>query len=359
MNSVLHVINARNVNDAFWHGCDLLRNAPTENTRAGPARVFPAPVVTVLAQPTARVLLEPTRDANPFFHLFESLWMLAGRNDARWLDRFVKDFSSRFAEEDGTLHGAYGYRWRQHFGFDQLNEVVGILQKFPGDRRVVIQMWDCTPDGSVLGEANDLSNDWKDVPCNTHIYPRIVDDALDFTVCCRSNDLVWGLCGANAVHMSMLMEYMAGRIGVRVGRMITLSNNLHAYVDVFDKQKPVMGNPYEKSVLSLEPIVEPMPIGENWAAWDEDLRLFMNWADDGIAMPVGEYPEPPDFVNSWFANTAYPMWMAHHFYRTRVTMMYPEGRRVENMEPALECAREILASDWRRACVEWLERRRK
>jgi thymidylate synthase len=54
---------------------------------------------------------------------------------------------------------------------------------------------------------------------------------LDLTVLCRSNDVVWGAYGANAVHFSVLQEYLAGRIGVDVGVMYQFSNNYHGYVD--------------------------------------------------------------------------------------------------------------------------------
>jgi hypothetical protein len=49
-----------------------------QGSRAGDVLVAPHPVMSVTSIPTERVLFDPARDANPFFHLFESLWMLAG-----------------------------------------------------------------------------------------------------------------------------------------------------------------------------------------------------------------------------------------------------------------------------------------
>ncbi len=165
--------------------------------------------------PMNRVSFNPKRDANPFFHLMEALWMLAGRNDATWLDQFVGDFSKRYSEEDGKMHGAYGFRWRKHFDIegggdgslsipDQLDTAVKLLKVNPDNRRVVIAMWD---------PIADLGQEYRDIPCNTHIYCRVrilgdVDftgdwshePVLDLTVCCRSNDAIWGAHGANAVH---------------------------------------------------------------------------------------------------------------------------------------------------------------
>ena len=94
----MEVIHARNVNDAWPQAIHLVADAGVmQETRAGSAMVVPHPVATVYAKPAERVLFDPVRDANPIFHHFEALWMLAGRDDADWLDRFVSDFSARFA----------------------------------------------------------------------------------------------------------------------------------------------------------------------------------------------------------------------------------------------------------------------
>jgi hypothetical protein len=50
------------------------------------------------------------RDANPFFHVMETLWMLAGRNDLPWLVRFNKRFASYSDDGGNTQPGAYGYQ---------------------------------------------------------------------------------------------------------------------------------------------------------------------------------------------------------------------------------------------------------
>src|SRR6478609_1680793 len=139
----MYVINARNVNLAWKLGLEAaVLQGEREPSRNGDVIVFPTPVTTIYQRPTERVLFDERRDANPFFHLFESLWMLAGRNDSAFLDRFVKDFGYRYAEEGGELWGAYGNRWRNHWGEDQLETIVQRLKRDPRDRRIVLQMWD-------------------------------------------------------------------------------------------------------------------------------------------------------------------------------------------------------------------------
>jgi hypothetical protein len=55
--------------------------APRRKAVATKVLVSQTPVVTCYSAPTQRVLFSPMRDANPFFHLMEALWMLAGRDD--------------------------------------------------------------------------------------------------------------------------------------------------------------------------------------------------------------------------------------------------------------------------------------
>lgn len=192
------------------------------STRNGPAIMLPEPMMLTLTRPTERVLFNIDRDPNPYFHLFEALWMLAGRNDVRSVEYYNKRMAS-FSDDGFRFHGAYGYRWRSHFGKDQLLKVAKLLQEDPDTRRAVLAMWDPTVDlGYIHG---------KDLPCNTHIYFSVLDNKLNMSVCNRSNDLLWGLLGANAVHMSVLLETMAALTGCEVGRYTTFTNNLHVYTE--------------------------------------------------------------------------------------------------------------------------------
>jgi thymidylate synthase len=200
---------------------DLLKDGVRSNSRAGPVLTFPEEVSVVFEEPEAMISRWYARDANPFFHYFESWWMLAGRSDATWLDKFVHDFSARFAEDDGRCWGAYGKRWRSHFSCDQLQLTISKLRENPDDRRVVIQMWSVHSDFNVLPK--------KDHPCNLMIVPRIVQGRLNFTIYNRSNDIIWGTFGANAVHFPMMQQWMAKQLDLGVGTMTLVSSNMHGY----------------------------------------------------------------------------------------------------------------------------------
>lgn len=326
----MRTIHARNVNDALGSGLSMIQvNGVAETSRNGEVLVMPEPVTTIYERPWERVLFCPLRDANPFFHLMEAIWMMAGRNDVTW----PKYFNSRFGaySDDGeTFHAAYGHRWRKHFGVDQLARVIQELRN-PATRRAVLAMWD---------PAADLNRDGADFPCNTTIYFRVRGNELDMTVCCRSNDLLWGAYGANAVHMSFLQEIVAHCAGgYDMGRYYQVSNNYHLYTDIVPRGE-IAGriiSAFDNNRYARGPAMDHRPViftGLN--AWTEDAEAFL---DDPERLPV-------NYHNAFFADTAYPMYKAWEERKSGAGNGYRWASRIE-------------ADDWRTACMEWIERRRK
>ena len=324
----MHVIHARNVNDALGQGLLHLRSCGQQETsRNGAVLVAPTPVTTIYERPMERVLFCPNRDANPFFHLMEALWMMAGCNDLAW----PLVFNSRFVEysDDGeTLRGAYGFRWRQFFGFDQIPVIIKELRKSPTTRRCVLGMW---------APAEDLGANSKDIPCNTTIYFSPRGGVLDMTVCCRSNDIYWGAYGANAVHMSVLQELVATASGFEVGRYYQMSNNYHLYTEVV-----ALDSILERAASAVfhdayaAKFVAPAPlIGTSFEEWDRDLYHFV--VNNSIHAP---------YHNTFFARTAVPM------IRSWV-------ERKNKQSNGWAAANDIEAPDWRVACCNWIERRNK
>ena len=334
-------VNCRNVNEALPMGVHLLRtHGIQEDSRNGPVLRAPWPVTTVYERPWERVLFhQPERDANPFFHLVESLWMLAGRNTLKDLTPYVSRMAE-FSDDGGkTQPGAYGHRWRHHFArthtlggstnFDQLNWAVGRLRKDPNDRRVVIQMWDASHDPMAADRGS------RDVPCNLTMLPWVSEGKLHLTVFCRSNDIVWGAYGANAVHFSMTQEYLAARVGVPMGMMWQISNNYHGYLSTLPERIADKSDPYQREHVASFPLA---PINEKHL--QEDLAIFF---DHGPfeAVTAARWP--------YLRQVAVPMALAHQHWRTN----RGPGRYTE----ALEILDQCRASDWRLAGRQWLERR--
>ena len=267
------LITSNNVNGAFREAFWKLRTMGVpEESRNGPVLVMPGPVITTFLNPLQRVLFNPVRDANPVFHLMEAIWMLAGRDDVGFLLPFNSGYDS-YAELDGTVHGAYGDRWRNAFGIDQIYAIIYMLKRDPKSRQAVMQMW-----SSAAEDCNDLVGEWKDRPCNTHIYFDRRYDQLNMTVCCRSNDVVWGAYGANIVHFSILQELIALALGVPIGAYCQMSNNFHAYTDLPVVKHFIESPPFEDCDAYTdvrgarpEPLLQP---GERWEDFLSDCESF-------------------------------------------------------------------------------------
>jgi len=321
----MHAINVQNVSEALYLGVLRIRNTGNiVQTRAGETLEMPMPVATTYMNPCERVLFYPQRDANPFFHMLESLWMLGGRKDVAWLTPYNKRIAE-YSNDGQSFWGAYGYRWRNWFETDQLVTAAYRLKNFKNDRRTVVGIWDPSLDLMDNNESNDI-------PCNTHIYFKVRDDLLHMTVCCRSNDMIWGAYGANAVHFSFLLEYMAAQVGVGVGRYTQVSDSFHAYTEVLKKLDGLVADydPYATNNLKHYPLVKDAK------RFDMDLSRFL--ADE-------KREQMTPYHNPFFHEVADPM--------RRAWRVWKGGDLIE----AISVAKEIQADDWRKACVEWLERR--
>ena len=328
-------ITCRNVNDGFIHGLDLLQHYrdKEKESRVGTVVEADGPVATVFLNPKEKVLFEEIRRANPFFHFMESLWMLGGCNDLEYVHYYNKRMEE-YSDDGITLHGAYGYRWREHFGGDQLGLIVERLRKDPTDRRCVLQMWD---------PQADLNRAGVDVPCNTVIYFKIRNNKLMMTVSNRSNDVIWGTFGANVVHMAFLQEYVASFVGVEVGSYTQISDSFHAYLDVYDEMYDKLAaddafdyygikhapNPYENKAINPYPIVNT-----ELEIWEGDLVNFLT------RQPL----ETKTFIDPFFEQVAVPLQDAWYFYK--------QGEYEEALIEVQGCS----ASDWCTAGFNWLNR---
>jgi hypothetical protein len=303
----MKTITARSADEALQSGVlYLAAEGVRAPSRAGDVLRAESPVVTSYLHPWRRVVFDPMRDANAVFHLMEALWMIAGRNDVAPLLEYNSSFS-QFAEDDGRQHGAYGYRWRRHFGFDQIESAILQLQDNPSSRQVVLQMWDAQSDMGVIK---------RDRPCNTTVYFDALRDKLNMTVCCRSNDMVLGAYGANVVHMSILHELVALAIGMNVGVYHQFSNNFHAYVNhpvtakLLKQRLLHTDDKYETGAVGHCPI---LCAGENW-------QDFINDCEDLFAV------SGPRAFRTRFVSWAYELSMA---YRERKAKLGGWKKRLE------------------------------
>ena len=324
-------LTARNVNDAYQAGCQILQKVGILTTsRYGDVLRSPQPITTRYEKPNERVLFHAKRDANPFLHLFDALWILQGRQDVAWLSRFAARMRE-FSDDGTTYWGAYGHRLRTWFGYDQLKRAVELLRKDPKDRRVVLSIWDGRHD---LGKAS------KDIPCNDLVKLDATHGALNAYVFNRSNDIIWGAYGANAVQFSILLEYLAAMSGMPMGVYEQISTDFHAYTNVWVDKAPI--NTPEKDPYA-ERAVASFPLVTYPDEWDRDLFTFFAWA----CGPVEDLDQTDAsvFADPFFAHVAFPLYQAHHLWKLGL-----KGEAFDTLD-------DVKATDWQLAAKQWMERR--
>jgi thymidylate synthase len=419
----------RNVNDVFYsmvwgmHDPGLANHCgpsiPTDVTasRYGEVMVVEEPVIVTYRKPTERVLFNIARDANPFFHVYESLWMLAGRNDVASLTYYNRRMPE-FSDEGTVLNGAYGYRWRHalapmwvgdDIGYppgsqeakpiideprstivDQLVMIAKHLRASPHSRRAVLSMWNVQDDLLKVDTSKDVccnlaatfqvglgdcrhckgyggivqSEGASWLPCGVctgkpHDMPRY----LNMSVFNRSNDLVWGMLGANVVHFSILQEYLAARLGLEVGVYNQMTTNLHAYTETW-RPEEWLESPYrdlydndaragqwqwmaergDNHILS-HPLAT-VPLVRDPDVFDKELPDFVEanaWYCGEIELNTARYLE---WREPFLRTVAQPMCSAFHCYRLN-----------QNFKAALRWADLVASEDWRLAARHWLRKR--
>ena len=208
-----------NISDPRFQAQDMERVV----SRNGYALRMNSVTVMEFTRPDRCVILDPIRNCNPFLHLAESMWMLAGRNDLEFITKFTPSMNL-YSDDGETLHSAYGHRWRNHFGFDQIRDVIKNLKEDSMSRRELVVMWDPSTDHKYR------SNGGKDLSCNFAVKFALRQNRLNMTVFNRSNDSVFGCPGgANSVHFAFLHQFVSAATGLPMGTYTQISDDLHLY----------------------------------------------------------------------------------------------------------------------------------
>lgn len=192
----------------------------------------------------------------------EVAWYLQGTQDATFIrkyaplwDKFVETIGYDERElrsiegqvkrinlaPDLTFEGvraAYGYRWRSHFGRDQVRLAVEALRKDPSDRRCLVSAWDPAEDGlGALGQRN--------VPCPASFTFSMLEGELHSSIVLRSSDVFVGL-PYDVMGHALLMDAVARELGATPGVMHVTLAHAHLYESHWEmaaemlRQEPVV-----------------------------------------------------------------------------------------------------------------------
>jgi len=151
----------------------------------------------------------------------EQIWFVSGsRKPADFLRDFTKIWDS-FTNPADTVTVAYGYRWRKHFGRDQLGSLVKLLKKDPSSRHAVIVTWDPAEDG--LGGTKRAN-----VPCPYSFTVNIIGGRLHLHNIVRSNDMFLGF-PSDVAGFALLQTILAQKLSVKPGIYSHSISNAHVY----------------------------------------------------------------------------------------------------------------------------------
>lgn len=175
----------------------------------------------------------------------EQAWFILG---SRRPDDFLRDYTKiwdAFTNPGDVVTVAYGYRWRKHFGRDQLKQLIDLLRAEPGSRHAVVVTWDPSQDGLSLQKK-------KNVPCPYTFTVNIIGGRLHLHNIVRSNDVILGV-PFDVFGFALLQCILAQELGVKPGIYSHSISNAHIYDSHFEAAQTLMQreNDHKKVTLTL------------------------------------------------------------------------------------------------------------
>jgi len=232
----------------------LLEHGIERDSRNGSVLETTARLISI-ERPSERFLILPHRNDNPFAKVFESLWVLAGRDDIQSLSHYLPR-AADYSDDGKVWRGAYGPRLRnwKRYGtspVDQIEECYQLLKADPDTRRAVMTIFDPSQDFCAS----------KDIPCNNWLQFLLRDGKLDLHVTTRSNDVIWGFSGINTFEWSILQQVMATMLCVDVGAYHQFTGSLHLYEKHWGNARAIIAGyngfePYD----FIKPAVDGYPV---------------------------------------------------------------------------------------------------
>lgn len=169
----------------------------------------------------------------PHLAAAETAWQFMGTQDPSWILSKAPKIWQDFVE-DGKLKTAYGYRWREHFGRDQLELAMEELHNNPTNRQLFISAWDPATDG--LGGPQP-----KNIPCPLGFSLTRTHNLVHCSLFIRSSDVFVGL-PYDVMGYSLTLAAVAHSVGCGPGTLhITLAHP-HLYEPHFDHVTTCLAN---------------------------------------------------------------------------------------------------------------------
>lgn len=156
----------------------------------------------------------------------ELAWQLMGTKKPDFILKHAPKLWSKFVEQ-GELKAAYGWRWMEAFGRDQLSQAVQAIQDDPTNRQLWVQAWDPGADG--LGNKAQPKN----IPCPIGFTINVVKEQVHMSVFVRSSDVFVGL-PYDVMCYALLLDSIAATIGRAPGVLHFTLAHAHIYEPHFN-----------------------------------------------------------------------------------------------------------------------------
>jgi thymidylate synthase len=173
-----------------------------------------------------RLPLAANRAYFPKVAAAEVAWQIMGTKNPEFILKHAPKLWSKFVE-DGELKTAYGYRWRKHFGRDQLAQLCEELKLNPSNRQLYVSTWDPASDG--LGGSQP-----KNIPCPVGFSVNVLDNKqsnnreLHMSVFIRSSDVFVGL-PYDIMAYALTLDALASEVDLVPGTISFTLANAHIY----------------------------------------------------------------------------------------------------------------------------------
>ncbi len=156
----------------------------------------------------------------------EVAWQFMGTQDPTFIMDAAPKIWGKFVK-DGILETAYGYRWRKHFGRDQIQLAINKLMTNPTNRQLYISAWDPSYDG--LGNLSLPPN----IPCPVGFSLTRTGDDLHCSVFIRSSDVFVGL-PYDVMGYALTLDAIAASCGLTPGSLHVTLAHAHIYEPHFE-----------------------------------------------------------------------------------------------------------------------------
>jgi thymidylate synthase len=150
----------------------------------------------------------------------ETAWQFMGTKDPEFILEKAPRLWSKFVE-DGELKTAYGWRWREAFGRDQLGLAMDELRNNPTNRQLFVLAWDPRSDG--LGGPQP-----KNVPCPVGFTLSRFLDTVHMSVFIRSSDVFVGL-PYDVMAYALTLDAICASVGCSPGTIHFTLAHPHLY----------------------------------------------------------------------------------------------------------------------------------